>query len=134
MVIIGIIIKKYYYRQHWSERLVFYVGHQARGILTLEFDSSQNVSSSLTVLETNTQGGFLPQWLTSHQKIVYSVSREQFPTSNDTSGGIFSFKATKTSDNSSYPLTVQSNSTSGGRGAVACDVSRDGRTIAAANM
>jgi hypothetical protein len=124
---------------HRSERLIFYVGHQARGILTLEFDPLQNVSSSLNVLEINTQGGFLPQWLTSHEKTVYSVSREQFPTVNDTSGGIFSFRAvinahqTKKSDKY-YPLTFKSKSTSGGRGAVACDVSRDGRTVATANM
>lgn len=118
------------------EPLILYVADQERGILTLQFDPSKPAQSSLSVLAT-TYGGFMPGWLTTHNDKIYTVSRTQFPTVNSTSGGVFSFKPHDGQARScakGFGLTLLSNASSEGLGSVACDVSRDGRTIAVANM
>lgn len=122
------------------EPWILYVALQSIGILTISFDPSKNASTSLEVIEVNKQGGFMPGWLTTHNDKVYSVSRTHFPTNNSVTGGIFAFQkhhapqGQRAAPGGNYSLELLSNDTTGGRGGVACDVSRDGRTIAAASM
>lgn len=120
--------------------LVMYVADQERGILSVEFDSSKPVQSSLSILATNTDGGTQPGWLTSHDNKIYSVSRTQFPTVNSTSGDVYSFQPHNgeskfgAKDSRDFGLTPLSNMSSEGKGSVACAVSKDGHTIAVANI
>jgi hypothetical protein len=109
---------------------ILYVTHQTRGILTLQFDPSQPAPSSLTLLATNTQGGHLPSWLTLKGDVLYSVSRDEFPVENSTTGGAFLFG--KQEGNREVALLSSVNSD--GAGGVHCDVSRDGRTLSLTNM
>ncbi|KAJ8098597.1 Lactonase, 7-bladed beta-propeller-domain-containing protein [Lipomyces tetrasporus] len=59
---------------------ILYVALQSRGILTLSFDPSKSVQTSLEVLDTNTDAGFMPGWLTARGDKIYSISRTGFPT------------------------------------------------------
>lgn len=111
-----------------SPHRVLYVALQNRGILTLEFNPSESISTSIRILDT-TQAGYHPQWLRLNGDKLYSVSRTEFPEANDTSGGLFSFDRSE-----GGALNLLNNVTSGGLGGVYCDISRDGRTLTAANM
>jgi hypothetical protein len=111
---------------------ILYIAHQTLGILTFQFNASQPYDKSLSILEANLDGGYRPGWLTRRGNVIFSVSRSQYPTANDTSGGIFAFKLDGQSSN--YSIELLSSSSSKGLGSVACSVSKDGRTIAAANM
>jgi 6-phosphogluconolactonase (cycloisomerase 2 family) len=102
---------------------------QSKGILTLSFDPSRPVTDSIQILETNTNAGFMPGWITQYHEHFYSVSRTEFPTPNSVLGGVFAFQ--KSGDTN---LTLLNYVDSGGQGAVYTDVSRDGRTISVANM
>jgi hypothetical protein len=55
--------------------LILYVAVQSQGILTMAFDPSKPASESLSVLATNTDGGFQPGWLTSRGDKLISISR-----------------------------------------------------------
>ncbi|KAK9253514.1 putative isomerase YbhE [Lipomyces tetrasporus] len=118
---------------------ILYVALQSRGILTLSFDPSKSVQTSLEVLDTNTDAGFMPGWLTARGDKIYSISRTGFPTNASISGGLFSFKKYRRQygeegTRGALGMSLLSNVTSGGVGAVYCDVSRDRRTISAANI
>ena|SRR5271155_430249 len=113
-----------------------YVALQSQGILTISFDPSKDPSSSLEILSVNTNTGFMPGWLTAHDDKVYSVSRTYFPNNNSIDGGVFSFQELQkpTSSGILDTLAPINSVSSGGLGGVACDVSRDGKTIGVANM
>ena len=111
-----------------NDTFTLFVAHQARGILTLSFDPSKVASESLKVIETNTQGGYRPQWLTFAGDQLYSLSRQQFPNASSVDGGIYSFERYGTA------FKFQNAVDSGGDGSVYVDVSPDKRTLAAANM
>lgn len=124
-------------RANSSSSLILYAAVQSRGVLTLEFDPTKNASSSITILDTNTQGGFEPGWLHLRGDKLYSISREKYSSVNDTSGGLFSFSlpcATQVSEPKNYGLDLVSSTSSDGRGGVFVDVNPDGRTLSAANM
>ncbi|KAK9327564.1 Lactonase, 7-bladed beta-propeller-domain-containing protein [Lipomyces starkeyi] len=65
---------------------ILYVALQSRGILTLSFDPSKSVQTSLEILDTNTDAGFMPGWLKDGGDRIYSVSRTHFPTNASVSG------------------------------------------------
>ncbi|KAK9384498.1 Lactonase, 7-bladed beta-propeller-domain-containing protein [Lipomyces mesembrius] len=65
---------------------ILYVALQSRGILTLTFDPSKSVQTSLEILDTNTDAGFMPGWLTDGGDKIYSISRTYFPTNAFLSG------------------------------------------------
>lgn len=116
---------------------ILYAAVQSLGILTLHFDPTKNASSSITILDTNTHAGFEPGWLCLRGDKLYSISREEFSSINDTSGGLFSFSIRSKSSHTKpteYRLDLLSSVSSNGRGGVFVDVSRDGRTLSAANM
>ncbi|KAK9350099.1 putative isomerase YbhE [Lipomyces doorenjongii] len=118
---------------------ILYVALQSRGILTLSFDPSKSAQTSLEILDTNTDAGFMPGWLMDGGDKIYSISRTHFPTNASASGGVFSFQKHRAQYGEGglpgvYRLELLSNVTSGGLGAVYCDVSRDGRTVGVANI
>jgi hypothetical protein len=120
-----------------SNSYILHAAVQSHGILTLQFDPSKNVSSSISVLDTNIQGGYRPGWLHLRENMLYSISREQYPTVNDSSGGIFSFSVNSTHRNSQPTgsrLDFLSSVSSSGKGGVTVFTSPDGCTLAAANM
>ncbi|CAJ2512103.1 Uu.00g077280.m01.CDS01 [Anthostomella pinea] len=122
-----------------SPLLTLYVAHQKRGILTYAFNASKTASESLTILGT-TDAGHKPGWLHACGDRLYAVSRDQFLDETDVSGGLFAFsKAAGSSgsgsnNGSGSPWDLISSDSSGGQGGVYCDISRDGRTLAAANI
>ncbi|ODQ70634.1 hypothetical protein LIPSTDRAFT_5409 [Lipomyces starkeyi NRRL Y-11557] len=65
---------------------ILYVALQSRGILTLSFDPSKSVQTSLEILDTNTDAGFTPGWLKDGGDRIYSVSRTHFPMNASVSG------------------------------------------------
>ncbi|KAK9369524.1 putative isomerase YbhE [Lipomyces kononenkoae] len=125
-------------RESESSPHILYVALQSRGILTLSFDPCASVQTSLEILDTNTHAGFMPGWLMTRGDKIYSISRTHFPTNASISGGLFSFKKYwrygEEDTHGGLGMSFVSSVTSGGVGGVYCDVSRDGRTISAANI
>ncbi|KAK9311381.1 putative isomerase YbhE [Lipomyces starkeyi] len=118
---------------------ILYVALQSRGILTLSFDPSKSIQTSLEILDISTDAGFMPGWLKDGGDRIYSISRTHFPTNASVSGGVFSFqkhraKFGQEESPGAYGLELLSNVTSGGLGAVYCDLSRDGHTVSVANI
>lgn len=116
-----------------SQDLTLYMTVQSQGILTLSFNPSHSVDDSIRLLATNTDSGYSPGWITQYKDNFYSVSRTQYPTSSSVDGGVFAFRKGERIDHHSN-LDILNSVSSGGRGAVYVDVSRDGRTISVANM
>ncbi|KAI1269244.1 Lactonase, 7-bladed beta-propeller-domain-containing protein [Xylariaceae sp. FL1019] len=106
------------------------VAHQERGLLTFTFDPSKSVSESLQ-LQSTTYAGYKPGWLHSRGDNLYSVSRTYYPSNSSNSGGLFLFDTA--SDGGAAVQSLGSVS-SHGLGGVFCDISRDGRTLSAANI
>jgi 6-phosphogluconolactonase (cycloisomerase 2 family) len=116
-----------------GEDLFLYMTVQSQGVLTLSFNPSQSVDDSIRILATNTDAGYSPGWITQYKENFYSVSRTQYPTLSSIDGGVFAFH--KREGNARHSnLDLLNSVSSGGRGAVHVDVSRDGRTISIANM
>lgn len=113
--------------------LGFYVAQQNTGILELSFDPSKGQNDSLSVIAT-TSAGTQPQWLKEHKDRIYSISRTGFPTNESSSGGIYAFKRPHGPAEEGKPLILEETQTSNGQGGVHCDVSPDGKTLAAANI
>lgn len=113
------------------------VAQQARGILTVTFDPSKPANESQKVVDTNTQGGYLPQWLHAYENKIYTMSRTFYPTNASASGGIYAFDRKHSESHQSGAaggLELLDSTSSDGRGGVYVDVSKDGRTLSAANM
>jgi hypothetical protein len=95
---------------------------------------------SLQIIDVNTDGGVMPGWLTTHNDKIYSVSRTDYPANSSVNGGVFAFQkhyaqeGQRAAAGSNYSLGLLSSADTGGKGGVACDVSRDGRTIGVASM
>lgn len=106
------------------------IAHQERGILTFSFDPTKSSSRSLELLGT-AQAGVRPGWLHARNNLVYSVSRTNYPNNSSSSGGVFSFDKHVEDPGALSLVTSQS---SNGLGGVFCDITRDGRTLSAANM
>jgi 6-phosphogluconolactonase len=123
-----------------AEPRILYVALQSTGILTIAFDPSKPASASLQTIDVNTDGGFMPGGLTTHNDKIYSISRTDYLTNSSIDGGVFGFQkhyaqeGQRAAPGSNYTLVLLSNASTGGNGGVACDVSRDGRTIGVANM
>ncbi|KAF7180789.1 hypothetical protein CNMCM7691_010080 [Aspergillus felis] len=116
-----------------GEDLILYMTVQSQGVLTLSFNPSQSVDDSIRILATNTDAGYSPGWITQYKENFYSVSRTQYPTLSSVDGGVFAFH--KREGNARHSnLDLLNSVSSGGRGAVYVDVSRDGRTISIANI
>jgi 6-phosphogluconolactonase len=124
----------------YTEPWILYVALQSTGILTITFDPSKPASTSLQIIDVNTDGGFMPGWLTTHNDKIYSVSRTDYPNNNSVDGGVFGFQkqyaqgGQRAAAGNNYGLGLLTNASTGGEGGVACDVTRDGRTIGVANM
>ncbi|OCL15230.1 putative isomerase YbhE [Glonium stellatum] len=119
------------------EPWTLYVAQQSTGILTLAFDPSKSVSSSLEIINVNTQAGFMPGWVTTHEDKLYSIARTHYPTTHSTSGGVFSFQRNRLQGHNTtgnYSLQSINSVSSKGTSSVACDVSKDGKTIGVANI
>ena len=112
-----------------SRDLVLYMALQSKGILTLSFNASKPVADSIQILETDTQAGFMPGWITQYHEDFYSVSRTKFPAPDSVQGEVFAFRKSGRTN-----LNLLNSLGSGGDGAVYVDVSTDGRTISVANM
>ena len=121
-----------------SERLRLYVALQSIGILEISFDPSQAADQSLKIEGVNTNAGFMPGWLSVYGNRLYSISRMGYPDSKSDSGGVFGFRAKSTASNGpgalTSGLTALNNSSSNGKGGVHCEVSPDGKLLAAANI
>ena len=123
-----------------SDPYILYVALQSTGILTVAFDPSRPVQQSLSILDTNTEAGYQPGWLSAHKDKIYSVSRSKYPDNSSVDGGVFAFQKHvaggwhRQTDRGDYSLQQFSNMSSGGTAAVYCDVSPDGQTMAVANM
>ena len=123
-----------------ADPLVLYAAVQSKGVLTLSFDPSKPLINSLSIVDTNTNAGFMPGWLTAHNDKIYSVSRTRFPNASAADGGVFAFQkypaleGHQAAPGDDYSLSLLSNTSSGGLGGVFCDVSRDGQTLSVADM
>lgn len=107
-------------------------------ILTLSFDPTKSTSESLQIIRS-VQSGFQPGWITAHGSLVCSVSRTKFTGEDDPSGGIFTFRRQSSCSRDGKQSRITrlkplSSTSSMGKGAVSCDISRDGRTLSSANM
>jgi 6-phosphogluconolactonase len=82
----------------------------------------------------------MPGWLTTRNDKIYSVSRTGYPTHSSVDCGVFAFQkrhaqeGQRVTAESNYSLGLLNNTSTGDKGGVACDVSRDGRTIGVASM
>ncbi|KIX03629.1 uncharacterized protein Z518_07182 [Rhinocladiella mackenziei CBS 650.93] len=112
----------------------FYVALQSTGILEVSFDPNKDVNESLSIIATNTNAGKMPGWLTSYHHKIYSISRTAFPDNDTKSGGVFAFQEPPASAARGTLLTFLDKESSNGDGGVYCDVNRDGKTLAAANI
>lgn len=118
-----------------STSLGFYVAQQNTGILEVSFDPGKSVDESLSIIARNTNAGTQPQWLTSHKDKLYTISRTKYPDDASTSGGVFVFQRPPASAKSAGTLLkLVDTESSHGRGGVHCDVSHDGKVLAAANI
>lgn len=119
-----------------EDSLGFYVALQSTGILEINFDPSKSINESLSVAAVNTDAGFMPGWLTGFGDTVYSISRTQSPGSESDSGEVFAFRrrSVATSKYGRTGLELFSEESSNGKGGVHCDVSPDGKILAAANI
>lgn len=123
-----------------TELWTLYIALQSEGILTVSFDPSKPSSTSLQIIDVDTDGGSMPDWLTIHNDKIYSVSRTDYPDNRFVNGGVFAFQkhcvqeGQRAAAGSNYGLGLLGNASTGGKGGVACDVSRDGRTIGVTGM
>lgn len=123
-----------------TEPWILYAALQSTGILTITFDPFKPAATSLQIIDVNVDGGVMPGWLTSHNDKIYSVSRTDYPSNSSAEGGVFGFQkrysqeGQRAAAGNNYSLALLNNASTGGEGGVACDVSRDGRTIGVANM
>lgn len=118
--------------------LGLYVALQSTGILELSFNPGKPADQSLTIDGVNTDAGFMPGWLSLYGDHVYSISRMGYPDTKAGSGGLFGFRVKSTtrsapSDLKSTLLSLDTTS-SNGKGGVHCEVSPDGKILAAANI
>jgi hypothetical protein len=70
-----------------TEPWILYVAMQSKGILTVSFDLSKPSSMSLQIIDVNTDGRFMPGWLTTHNDKKYSASRTDYPSNSSVNGG-----------------------------------------------
>jgi 6-phosphogluconolactonase len=118
-----------------SNPLGFYVAHQnLSAIFDVSFDPNLKPNESLSIIATNYDAGTQPQWLTAHGDRIYSISRTGYPEEGRQSGGVFAFQRPQDSDAPGKPLKLLSTQSSNGEGGVHCDVSGDGKVLAAANI
>ena len=82
----------------------------------------------------------MPGWLTTHHDKMYSVSRTDYQTNGSVDGGVYSFRKHYAQEGqgaaagSNYDIGLLSNASTGGKGGVACDMSRDGETTGVASF
>lgn len=131
---IGVTSNALYSYEHSDDRLILFSTVQDQGILTLLFDPSKPASQSLEIIRTDNAAGSNPQWVTQYETNIYSVSRQDFSVTDTNDGGIFAFARHWDWSWGSSSLKQLDAIESGGKGGVFCDVSRDGRTLSAANM
>lgn len=105
------------------------VAHQTDGLITVKFDPSESILNSLRVSHS-TRAGFQPGWICNRDEFVYAVSRTQYQHNDSESGGVFSFKESRQNGDLRPLGDVSSN----GKGGVYCDISKDGKMLAATNM
>jgi len=111
-----------------TEPWILYVALQSKGILTVSFDPSKPSSMSLQIIDVNTDGGFMPGWLTTHNDKIYSVSRTDYPANSSMNGGVFAFQkhyaqeGQRAAAGSNYSLGLLSSADTGGKGGVACEM------------
>ncbi|OQU94492.1 hypothetical protein CLAIMM_00845 [Cladophialophora immunda] len=93
-------------------------------------------NESLSIVAVNTDAGFMPGWLTASGDKVYSISRTNYPNSDSGSGGVFAFRRTPllASAATGTGLVLLNRASSNGKGGVHCEVSPDGKILAAANI
>ncbi|EXJ60158.1 hypothetical protein A1O7_04310 [Cladophialophora yegresii CBS 114405] len=114
-----------------------YVALQSTGVVELAFDAQRGVKESLSVVSINTKAGFMPGWLTVSGDIVYTINRMGYPGSESDSGSVTAFQRVTTASSSATVetgLTLLDQTSSNGKGGVHCDVSPDGKVLAAANI
>ncbi|KAJ9607529.1 hypothetical protein H2200_007607 [Cladophialophora chaetospira] len=116
--------------------LRLYVALQSSGIIELSFEPRNSVNESLSVTGINTDAGFMPGWLTACDDKLYSISRTRYSESDNQSGGVFAFERlpATASATSGTALTLVNQASSNGKGGVHCEVSPDGKILAAANI
>lgn len=90
------------------------------------------MNESLSVVATNTDAGFMPGWVTSSGDNLYSISRTSAPGSASDSGGVFAFRKSPVASGKGPVLFDQASSN--GKGGVHCEVSPNGKILAAANI
>ncbi|OAP57384.1 hypothetical protein AYL99_08122 [Fonsecaea erecta] len=116
--------------------LGFYIALQSTGILEIAFDPGKSANESLSIVAVNTDAGFMPGWLTGFGDKIYSISRTGYLNGEDSSGGVFAFRREplSTSPPSGAGLVLFDQTSSNGKGGVHCEVSPDGKILAAANI
>ena len=117
--------------QH-AKMLGSYVAQQNTAILEVSFDPDKGPGDSLSIVAT-INAGTQPQWLASHKNKMYAISRTRFSTAASTSCGVFAFQRPPATEAAGTPLKLLDTKSSHGQGDVHCDVSHDGRTLAATN-
>jgi 6-phosphogluconolactonase (cycloisomerase 2 family) len=110
-----------------------YVALQSTGVVELAFDPQKGVKDSLSVVSVNTKAGFMPGWLTLSGDKVYTINRMGYPGSESDSGSVSAFQRA-TAGSSETGLKLVDQLSSNGKGGVHCDVSPDGKVLAAANI
>jgi hypothetical protein len=111
--------------------LTLYVASQEKGILAIELNPAKPPNESLQIINT-AHSGYLPGWLSTHDDLICSISRTEFPANSSTPGGIFTWRASKS--NELATLQAVSNASSEGLGGVYCGFNKDASVLAAANM
>ncbi|OCT53052.1 hypothetical protein CLCR_10282 [Cladophialophora carrionii] len=114
-----------------------YVALQSTGVVELAFDAQKGVKESLSVVSITTKAGFMPGWLTVSGDKVYTINRMGYPGSESDSGSVTAFQratAGSSSATGETGLTLLDQTSSNGKGGVHCDVSPDGKVLAAANI
>jgi 6-phosphogluconolactonase (cycloisomerase 2 family) len=110
-----------------------YVALQSTGVVELAFNPQKGVKDSLSVVSVNTKAGFMPGWLTLSGDKVYTINRMGYPGSESDSGSVSAFQRA-TAGSSETGLKLVDQLSSNGKGGVHCDVSPDGKVLAAANI
>ncbi|KAK5955685.1 hypothetical protein OHC33_003326 [Knufia fluminis] len=122
------------YPSNQNSPLNFYVALQSTGILSISFDPAQDVNTSLSITGYTTNAGYHPDWLTSHNDKIYSISRTNYPGTTSGSGGLFALEEQSTPSLGTNNLTLLNSVSSHGLGGIHCDVSPDGTLLSAANI
>ncbi|KAK4934340.1 hypothetical protein LTR10_024364 [Elasticomyces elasticus] len=116
--------------------LGFYVALQSTGIVEIDFDPEKGINESLAIVAINTNAGFMPGWLIAFGDTIYSISRTSPFGSDSDSGEVFAFRRTHLPKSNCNKIGLDriAKASSNGKGGVHCDVSPDGKILAAANI